>query len=245
MPLFLPHLRFTRLTRYPANTYDLLKSVAVLTMVLDHIGVYLLPEMLWLRVVGRVAFPIFLFLVGYSGHTRTDPRLLVAAAIVSGLDYLYSGNIFPLNILWAIALTRFYLGHFSLATARMHLWLMVMGWVVWVPIVAYGTAPLVFGVLGAIARELKGNPSIRFIILLYVLLAAQMATQLLSFNFDPLQQMTTVGIGVGLAWSFSRFQVRAVSLPTPLLFLSRYALEVYVLHLVVLVAIALFGRGGG
>jgi hypothetical protein len=237
--------RHTRLTRYPANTYDLLKSVAVLTMVLDHIGVYLLPEILWLRVVGRAAFPLFLFLVGYSGHTRTDPRLPVAAAIVSGLDYLATGSVFPLNILWAIAITRFYLGHFPLPASRSHLWLMVAGWVVWVPIVAYGTAPLVFGILGAMARKVEGLPSTRFIIVLSILVGAHMVTQLLSFDFDPLQQLATLGIGIGLVWSFSRFQVVRLALPAPLLFVARYALEVYVLHIGVLVTIALPGRGGG
>ncbi|MBQ7074369.1 hypothetical protein IJM86_04975 [bacterium] len=45
------------------NLYDYLKVLAIITMIIDHLGYYLFPEFLWMRLVGRIAFPIFLFLV--------------------------------------------------------------------------------------------------------------------------------------------------------------------------------------
>ncbi|MCR5413044.1 MAG: conjugal transfer protein TraX [Patescibacteria group bacterium] len=33
------------------NLYDYLKIIALIAMLIDHIGYYLLPECLWLRVV--------------------------------------------------------------------------------------------------------------------------------------------------------------------------------------------------
>lgn len=50
---------------------DALKLIAVLTMTIDHIGAILLPNVTVLRMVGRIAFPLFAYqlAVGYV-HTR-------------------------------------------------------------------------------------------------------------------------------------------------------------------------------
>ncbi len=240
MHVALPVLPLTRLhRRRPANTYDLLKCIAVLTMVLDHIGLYLMPEALWWRVVGRVAFPLFLFLVGYSGTTRTDTRLLLGAVLVSLGEYWVNGTILPLNILWAIALTRFLLGRLG-DSARWQLLPLVLGWVVAVPLVAYGTSPVVFGILGAEARCYETKASPRFIILVSFLLALHTLSQLLSFDFTWPQSAVVVVMGIGLTITLSRFRIQSVALPRPLLVLSRYALEIYVVHLGLFIAIALW-----
>lgn len=52
------------------NLYDYLKVVAILTMIVDHLGYYLFPEVLEFRLIGRVAFPLFLFLVGFNASFR-------------------------------------------------------------------------------------------------------------------------------------------------------------------------------
>lgn len=40
-----------------------LKIIAIITMLLDHIGAILLPQYVFLRIIGRIAFPIFCFLL--------------------------------------------------------------------------------------------------------------------------------------------------------------------------------------
>lgn len=40
-----------------------LKLIAAFTMLLDHIGVIVYPEVEWLRVVGRISFPLFVWLL--------------------------------------------------------------------------------------------------------------------------------------------------------------------------------------
>ncbi|MGB1540324.1 MAG: TraX family protein, partial [Rickettsiales bacterium] len=67
---------------HTANTYDALKAIALLTMVVDHIGRYFFPEVEAFRAMGRIAFPLFLFLVGYSGYTKFSPSLFIGACCV-------------------------------------------------------------------------------------------------------------------------------------------------------------------
>ena len=44
-------------------TQNELKLIAAAAMLLDHIGAQLLPGVLWLRIVGRLAFPVFSFCI--------------------------------------------------------------------------------------------------------------------------------------------------------------------------------------
>lgn len=39
----------------------MIKIAAILLMTIDHIGLFLLPECLWLRMIGRLAMPLFAF----------------------------------------------------------------------------------------------------------------------------------------------------------------------------------------
>jgi len=63
-----------------------LKIIAVVSMLVDHIGMILLPEQAWMRIIGRIAFPLFCFLIAF-GATKTRSlwkyflRLLVFAFI--------------------------------------------------------------------------------------------------------------------------------------------------------------------
>jgi len=57
------------------NFYDLAKIYAVVTMMIDHYGYFGLPGISWTlarwtRVIGRTSAPMFFFLIGYSGSFR-------------------------------------------------------------------------------------------------------------------------------------------------------------------------------
>lgn len=76
-----------------------LKGIAAALMLTDHVGAILLPEVLALRCVGRLAFPIFAFFIaeGYD-HTRDFGRYfrrLAILAVVSEIPFnLENGAVF-------------------------------------------------------------------------------------------------------------------------------------------------------
>ena len=51
-----------------------LKLIACVTMLIDHIGAALLPQYLWMRYIGRIAFPIYCFLLAEGVHYTKNPK---------------------------------------------------------------------------------------------------------------------------------------------------------------------------
>ena len=77
----------------------MLKIIAMISMVIDHVGDMFFPDMMWLRMVGRLAMPIFAFCIteGYI-HTRNRNKYLLRMgifALVSEVpfDLAFEGNI--------------------------------------------------------------------------------------------------------------------------------------------------------
>lgn len=60
-----------RLKKYRFLDGGTLKIIAIITMLADHIGALLFPQIILFRIIGRIAFPIFCFLLveGFM-HTR-------------------------------------------------------------------------------------------------------------------------------------------------------------------------------
>lgn len=100
--------------RTTLNLYDWLKIIAVLTMIVDHCGFFLFPELKELRLIGRFAFPIFLFLVGFNGKYQWSRSLFLSALVVQGFfvffDLITGANLAAVwNILISIILVRLFL----------------------------------------------------------------------------------------------------------------------------------------
>ena len=90
-----------------------LKLIAVCTMFIDHMGDTLFPGVMWLRCIGRVAFPIFCFLIA-EGCVHTHDRKkyvlrLLVFAVLSEIPFnLMTGravwNPYDQNVLWTLLL---------------------------------------------------------------------------------------------------------------------------------------------
>lgn len=88
---------------------DIIKTFAILTMVIDHIGHILYPETMWLRVVGRTTFPIFAFLIAFHLSKknllkkylkRLLPFALLSTILISPFEAIIQ-DYFRFNILWS------------------------------------------------------------------------------------------------------------------------------------------------
>ncbi len=90
---------------------ELLKWVAVVTMTVDHVGVVLYPEYTVLRIIGRLAFPLFAYLLVLGIKSTRNLRgyfnRLLFFAFVSQVPYALANGIEPwvkLNIFFTLAL---------------------------------------------------------------------------------------------------------------------------------------------
>jgi len=124
-----------------SKVYNVLKWLAVITMTIDHVGLYLYPDMMWLRWVGRLSFPLFLLLSVTSirrirFYPKKRTRTLILLAVVSALTYWLlpgEGNVLPL-FFWL------------LLTARSWTWLQLAG-LAFSPWVDYGWVGFLFAFL--------------------------------------------------------------------------------------------------
>lgn len=101
-----------------------LKLIAALSMTIDHIGVLLFPQHLWIRYIGRLAYPIFCFLIA-NGACYTHSRVkylarLLAFAFLSQVPYalmsvLKSGGNAPWDALAGFVASP---AHFFLLTTK-------------------------------------------------------------------------------------------------------------------------------
>lgn len=67
-------------------TGNQLKLIAMIAMTCDHVGVQLLPQMQLLRIIGRIAFPIYAYMIAEGcRHTRNRGKYLLRVALLAAL----------------------------------------------------------------------------------------------------------------------------------------------------------------
>jgi hypothetical protein len=84
----------------------MMQWIAMITMLIDHIGAVFYPQVAELRIIGRIAFPIYAFAVyiGYK-HTRNVQKYiwrLFWIAVLSQLPFMAAFNHFSLNVVWTL-----------------------------------------------------------------------------------------------------------------------------------------------
>ena len=63
-----------------------MKIIALISMVIDHIGVMLFPNALWLRCLGRISLPIFAYMIAEGcHHTKSPTKYFLRIFIVGAL----------------------------------------------------------------------------------------------------------------------------------------------------------------
>lgn len=94
---------------------DLLKWIAVITMVIDHVGYVFFPGQEIFRAIGRLAFPIFIILLAEgmsrTRHPNAHLTRLWLFGLISQIPFTLLFDTYTLNVLFtmglAVAMTRF------------------------------------------------------------------------------------------------------------------------------------------
>lgn len=85
---------------------NILKIIALVSMTIDHIGVIFFSDVVWLRIVGRIAFPIFSFLIAEGcRYTKNKTKYFLTVFLIGiiceiVMRFFISG---PTNILITLA----------------------------------------------------------------------------------------------------------------------------------------------
>ncbi len=102
----------------PFLTGNALKLIAAFCMLLDHAGLLLFPGAGWMRVLGRLAYPIYAFMIAEDcRYTRSKARyfwgIAILAAVCQAVYYIADGTLyfsilvtFSLSILMIYALQK-------------------------------------------------------------------------------------------------------------------------------------------
>ena len=72
--------------KFNGFTGNQLKLIALISMTCDHVGLQLLPDVLILRIIGRLALPIFAYMIAEGcRYTRNRKRYLLRMAGLAAL----------------------------------------------------------------------------------------------------------------------------------------------------------------
>lgn len=98
---------------------NVLKIIALVCMTIDHIGSIIFPDILVLRAIGRIAFPIFAYFIAEGcKYTRNKTRYLfqiLLLAILCQITSTIANGFGTLNILWTFS--------FSIVIIYCYMWL--------------------------------------------------------------------------------------------------------------------------
>ncbi|MEM7617877.1 MAG: TraX family protein [Pseudomonadota bacterium] len=239
------------------TSYDLLKLLAVITMIIDHVGHYFFPEVSEFRAIGRMSMPIWLFLVGFA-NTRELPPILWGGAFILLASYLVAGNpILPLNILFTIIVARAVLDTFAkIIFKNTESFLFGVTAMVFLAIPTsalfdYGTLALMWALFGYLCRyqtemELSSKKLLGF---LGVTTIVYLMYQQVFFMFEStstLMMTISVSISAAVLYNFKAQALPDLTTKLPNLlnsfvkFCGRKTLYIYVVHLILFLAIGFF-----
>jgi hypothetical protein len=238
------------------TSYDFLKTFAIVTMIIDHIGYYFFPEVLVFRAIGRLSMPVWLFLIGFADSREIDARLLGGAAILVIANIVVGMHILPLNILGTIIIVRLIRDAYASFTfhsgeTMLYSWLLLA--LLLIPAYAvmdYGTLAIGFAMIGYMIRRQEDMPmsSAARNAFMWAVAIGYFVFQVLIFNLNP---FLAVVFGLGLyllmvtlrAFKRVKYTKRTAQWPAWRVqffkLCGRQTLEIYVIHLLLFKILAL------
>ncbi len=239
------------------TSYDLLKSFALITMIIDHLGYFLFPDESWMRLIGRMSFPIWLFLVGYAQSRDLSLMLWLCALSVLVGGIIFGHSIFPVNILFSIILVRLVLDYsvgLMFHSVAM-LWVMpTLLMIMALPtnlLFEYGSLGLMVAMMGWMLRHRQEKPTVRKVLPVFagVTILTHVMMTFLNFSFTPIETkffpfLFLVAYGVLFLFKPAIYPELTAKFPKSMLqilqFMGRYSLYLYAFHVILFMFFALW-----
>lgn len=243
------------------TSYDFLKIFALVTMLIDHVGWFFYPENDWFRVIGRMSFPVWIFLIGYA-RTRDIPKSFwIGGGLMVAFNVIFGEFILPVNVLFTMMIVRLCLDRITSVVFRsdvgLYTFLFFCTFLALPSLFLfdYGTLAFLMALSGYAVRNRDElfDSRIGFAFFCVVVFLGHWSAQWATFSFSVVQAMV---FAVLLAITFAvlvRFRPREYPdltgrLPDPVRFViqfcGRYTLEIYVIHFLVFYFIHILNKQG-
>lgn len=255
-----PYIRRMNGKIFPKDitSYDLLKTFALMLMIADHLGYFFYPDNDWLRAIGRLSAPIWLFLVGYANSRDFSPRMWIGIVILTVSAVAVGREAFPLTILATILVCRALIDPLMQVMRRYPEALLPFFAILLcleplvAPYIEYGAYAMAVVIFGYAARHRGEEPYLEARFFTIALLASVFFGLLQVYfyfgnAFDTVHKAAAMAGMVCLAWGLSNFRPMTFPRLTAALpgFLTRLVqlfgrrtLEIYVAHIVLFRLIA-------
>lgn len=239
------------------TSYDLLKSLAVVMMVIDHVGSYFYPDQLWWRAAGS-SVPIWFFFVGYAQSRNLSAPIWIGTLILVAADIIFAKSLFSLSILASIIIARALIDPVMSFAMKNKANLIMVSFVcvmLWLPtriFYEYGTLSLLIAMYGWMLRREHDDVKVKevlngflgFVVIFFIV------THLIVYPGFSEAQVIVFSVSslltFGLTYLFKRktFPDLTQKLPemvnSALRTMGRYSLYIYVGHIVFFVILSFF-----
>ncbi len=242
------------------TSYDLLKALAIIIMIVDHTGHHFFPDEAWFRIIGRLCIPIWFFLVGYAKTVELEKRLWVGGAIVLASAIIAGQFILPLNIIFTIIVMRFLRQKGVMRCLSSGEGLRGMFFIMFFVtfptaiLFEYGASALFFVIFGYMMRNreevfktITPNYAYLYVACAFFAFYIIQGTSLPSVSLSQAIFLLLGFVGVALIlWNFrpvvyvDASEYMAWSVIRMIQFMGRRTLEIYVIHILVFRAISMY-----
>ncbi len=231
------------------TSYDILKTLAVLLMFIDHIGAFIFVDEDIYRIIGRLCVPMWFFLIGYARSRSLDRSLLGCAAAIFIIDVFVEPSVFPLNILISIICIRLILdrcAHSIFKNTALFYSSLVLFFILALHsalVFDYGTQGLLFALLGYSLRHKNALSKQHVDRLTIASVTVFFVAQSLSFQLDLTQALPFFAGLILVMFYLLSFTPKAyvsepwanITITKNLLgFFGRYTLWIYTAHIIIL-----------